>query len=76
MVLIPIIGANLLDMKDMGAGTGDGLPLSVLIAGFIGAFITGWLACRWMIRIVQRGKLYWFALYCLTIGALAMIFGG
>jgi len=75
MVLIPIIGANLKDLLDTnftfeGSSSGS-IPLLI---GFIAAFITGLLACSWMINIVKRGKLIYFAIYCLIIGSLAIIF--
>lgn len=74
MVLIPIIGANLKDLLDTGfsfQSTAGTLPLLV---GFIAAFVTGLLACNWMISIVKRGKLIYFAIYCLIIGSLAILF--
>ncbi|MDX9696159.1 MAG: undecaprenyl-diphosphate phosphatase [Bacteroidales bacterium] len=74
MVLIPIIGANLNDLLDTGfsfQSTAGTLPLLV---GFIAAFVTGLLACNWMISIVKRGKLIYFAIYCLIIGSLAILF--
>jgi len=51
MVLIPILGAGLLEMKDLsekGVTANETLPL---IMGFIGAFIAGLAACTWMLRI-------------------------
>jgi undecaprenyl-diphosphatase len=75
MVLIPVIGANLFEMFS-GDFTGSGsVSLLALIAGFISAFITGYFACRWMINIVRRSKLAWFAFYCLIIGLITIILG-
>jgi len=75
MVIPPIIGAMLMDTKDMieksQAGTLD-INFVPLLAGFLAAFITGLLACRWMIRIVQQGKLQYFAYYCFAVGATAI----
>ncbi len=75
MVIPPIIGAMLLDGKDMWeahqAGTLAIDPL-VLLGGFVAAFITGLLACRLMIRIVQKGQLQYFAYYCFLVGLLAI----
>ncbi|MEA1886978.1 MAG: undecaprenyl-diphosphate phosphatase [Bacteroidota bacterium] len=75
MVLIPIIGANIhkLLKGDFSADSTVG-PLAI-ITGFIAAFVTGYIACRWMINLVKRGKLYWFGIYCLIIGLLAIILG-
>lgn len=72
MVLVPIIGANLLDIMDgsFAVSSGEGLPI---IAGFIAAFVSGYLACSWMIKLVKRGRLLWFAVYCAVVGAIAIV---
>ena len=71
MVLPPILGNALLDIVkgDFGGGV-DTLPL---VAGFIAAFVTGCVACKWMIDIVKRGKLIWFAIYCGIVGVVALV---
>jgi len=74
MVLIPIIGANVKDLLDFNFSANAGVPVMPLIIGFIAAFVTGLLACTWMIKIVKRGKLIYFAIYCLIVGAIAIIF--
>jgi len=71
MVLIPIIGASILDIAG-GVITVQNINLPVMLAGFIAAFITGVLACSWMIKIVKRGKLIYFAIYCALIGLIAI----
>ena len=45
-----------------------------LLTGFIAAFIVGFLACKWMIKLVKKSKLVYFAYYCFAIGLLAIIF--
>jgi len=72
MVLAPIIGANILDLKDIGESSS--VEATSLLLGFIAAFVTGVLACKLMIRIVKRGKLLWFAIYCIAVGLLAITF--
>lgn len=47
------------------------LPMSF---GFLSAFLTGLLACTWMILLVKKSKLTWFAIYCFVIGAISLIF--
>ena len=77
MVIPPILGEALLDVKDMlevGVETTmAGLPTTSLIIGFIAAFVSGCLACKWMINIVKKGKLIWFAVYCAIVGLLAIV---
>lgn len=73
MVLIPIIGANFKDIYDGGASA-NGIGVIPLIVGFIAAFISGLLACKWMIGIVKKGKLLYFAIYCFIIGSIAVIY--
>lgn len=78
MVIVPIIGANakeIWDMKDAAAGavSAGGVGALELVIGFIAAFITGLLACSWMINLVKKGKLIWFAVYCTVVGLLAII---
>ncbi|OIQ20273.1 undecaprenyl-diphosphate phosphatase [Lacinutrix sp. MedPE-SW] len=45
-----------------------------IIAGFIAAFISGLIACTWMIALVKKSKLSYFALYCVIVGIIAIIF--
>jgi len=75
MVLLPIIGAALLDMLTMKSSTASaGISASSLIVGFVAAYLSGYLACRWMISLVKKGNLYWFAIYCAAVGIISIIF--
>ena len=71
MVLAPILGETLLEAVsgELTAGVAAG-PLA---AGFLASFITGCLACKFMIEVVKRGKLIWFAVYCALAGAVSII---
>ena len=71
MVLPPILGSALLDL--IKGEFGGGVELIPLIAGFIAAFATGCLACKFMIEIVKRGKLLYFAIYCAIAGITAIV---
>ena len=77
MVIPPILGEALLDTKDMMEmgieNAMAGLPVTSLIVGFLAAFIFGCIACRWMINIVKRGKLIWFAVYCAIVGIATIV---
>jgi len=48
--------------------------LTSLGLGFVAAFISGLFACTWMIKLVRKSKLSWFALYCLVVGLIAIIY--
>lgn len=78
MVIIPILGEGLLDLKDllfpdaeMAAQASIGVfPIAI---GFLASFVVGCLACKWMINLVKKGKLVWFAVYCAAAGALCLL---
>ena len=74
MVIPPILGEALLDVLkavkgEEAFGDIDTLPL---IVGFVAAFVSGCIACKWMINIVKRGKLVWFGVYCAIAGAVTI----
>jgi undecaprenyl-diphosphatase len=76
MVIIPILGATLLKFKDfLEAPTSTQDNALPYLVGFIAAFATGLLACQWLVTIVQRGKIAYFAIYCFVIGAIAVYLG-
>ncbi len=72
MVLIPILGAAFLDIIGGEVTSSDSISTLPLLIGFVAAFVTGLLACSWMIKIVKRGKLIYFAIYCLIVGVIAI----
>lgn len=71
MVLLPILGANFLDILEMESSAMSS-SFGVLAIGFLAAFVSGLLACRWMLKLVQSGKLIYFAIYCAIVGAIAI----
>ena len=71
MVILPILGEALLDIMD-GSLVDIGVGLLPLAVGFVTAFVSGCLACKFMLGIVNRGKLIWFALYCLVVGLISI----
>ncbi len=74
MVLIPIMGEALLDGIKLITGEETGtLALIPALVGFVAAFATGCFACRFMIEIVRRQRLVWFALYCAIVGTVAIL---
>lgn len=76
MVLIPILGETFLNVIDMIKDPSllNGIGLMPLAVGFLGAFLSGCLACRFMINLVSKGKLIYFAIYCAIAGIATIIF--
>lgn len=85
MVIPPILGEALLDFKHIFAPSAeymathpesnvsvDSLPL---IIGFVAAFVSGCIACKWMISLVKKCKLIYFGIYCALAGIALLIFG-
>lgn len=73
MVVPLILGKMAKDILD-GAFTEPKIDVIPLSIGFITAFIVGLFACTWMINIVKRSKLKYFAYYCFTVGFIAIFF--
>ncbi len=75
MVLIPIIGAALLDILSLSSDPVESsIAVGSLVIGFLAAYISGYLACTWMISLVKKGNLYWFAIYCALVGIISIVF--
>lgn len=75
MVLIPILGEAFLELLDLIKDqTSLGISISALVAGFIGAFTVGCFACKFMINVVKKGKLIYFAIYCVILGCFTIIY--
>ena len=69
-------GGGFLDLMKGGfSAEASGISTVSLLVGFAAAFISGCIACRWMINIVKKGKLIWFALYCAIAGVLTIVLG-
>ena len=73
MVIVPIIGANAVELLTAEKVAIDVVAFPLIIA-FVTAFVSGYAACKWMISIVNKGKLGWFALYCLILGLSLILF--
>ena len=75
MVIPPILGEALLDLLKglKGEEALCGIDAFPMIVGFVAAFVSGCLACKWMINIVKKGKLVYFGIYCAIAGAVTII---
>jgi len=77
MVIIPVLGETLLDgLKMLKGETSIFTTLSApsMICGFTAAFVSGLIACKWMIGLVKKGKMKYFAWYCIALGLFVIIF--
>ena len=75
MVLIPILGETALGaIKGDFSAAVSGIPTSSLIIGFFAAYLCGCIACKFMIELVKRTNLLWFAIYCSIVGITALIY--
>ena len=72
MVIPPILGEALLDVLKAvkGEEAFGGVETLPLCVGFVAAFVSGCLACKWMINVVKKGKLIYFGIYCAVVGAI------
>lgn len=75
MVIPPILGEALLDVLKAAKGEEAFGDISVLplVVGFVAAFVSGCLACKWMINIVKKGKLIYFGIYCAIAGTVTIV---
>jgi undecaprenyl-diphosphatase len=72
LMVVPLIFGKM--AKDILSGElfSSGIDKVELIIGFVVAFVTGYLACTWMIAIVKNSKLRYFAIYCLIVGLIGI----
>jgi undecaprenyl-diphosphatase len=69
MVLIPILGDAFLELLKLLTGevVASSIGILPLVIGFVAAFLSGCFACKFMINIVRRQKLVYFAIYCICM---------
>jgi len=63
-----ILGALVLHLKDLAGMVLDNQMAVILIIGFLTSFIVGYIAIRFLLRVVQSGRFSWFGIYCLALG--------
>ncbi len=74
LMVVPLILGKM--AKDLASGDlmASQTETSLLVVGFIAAFIAGLIACQWMIGIVKRSQLKYFSYYCYVVGTAAIIY--
>jgi undecaprenyl-diphosphatase len=74
LMVIPLILGSMAKSIMDGDLSQESTALLPLLVGFVSAFITGVFACRCMVALVKKSQLKYFSFYCITVGALAIIF--
>jgi undecaprenyl-diphosphatase len=72
LMVVPLILGKMTQDLMSGEISYEASVLFPLIVGFIAAFITGVLACTWMIKLVKNAKLSYFAIYCAVVGIVTV----
>jgi len=74
LMVVPLIFGKI--AKDIMSGdlTYDSSNFTALSIGFVAAFVAGLFACTWMIALVKKSKLSYFAIYCVVVGLIAITF--
>lgn len=72
LMVVPLIfgkiGKDVLS-GDLNFQSSEMMPITI---GFIAAFVSGLLACQWMIALVKKSKLTYFSIYCAIVGLIAI----
>lgn len=71
-----ILGAMVLTVKDMITGEvvlADTVGVVPMLAGFVAAAVSGYLAIRFMVDIIKKGKLKWFSVYVFILGGVLIL---
>ena len=72
LMVVPLIFGKMADDILGGSISTDMATLLPLSIGFISAFLTGLIACKWMIQLVKKSQLKYFAYYCFVVGTIAV----
>jgi undecaprenyl-diphosphatase len=74
LMVVPLILGKI--SKDLFSGeiSYENTNFTILSVGFIAAFFSGLFACTWMISLVKRSKLTYFAVYCIIVGLIAIVY--
>ncbi len=74
LMVVPLIFGSIAKTLMDGGISFESSQITPLAFGFVAAFVSGLLACTWMIQLVKRSKLTYFAIYCLIVGAGAIVY--
>jgi undecaprenyl-diphosphatase len=71
MSIPAIAGGAVLDAKDLAGFPKD--SIIALVVGVVAAALVGYICIKWLLRIISRGHLWWFGVYCLCAGVLTLV---
>jgi len=72
MVVPLILGKMAKDLLEGGIAKSQ-MEILPLVLGALAAFISGLIACQWMISLVKKSQLKYFSFYCLIVGTIAIL---
>ena len=75
LMVLPLIFGSMAKTLLDAEGLSDKIEFPCLLLGFVAAFFSGIVACKWMITLVKKSQLKYFSLYCLVVGGIALIYG-
>ena len=71
MVIPVIAGAMILEMGEIGS-SGVAVDIPVLLVGFVTSAVSGYFALSFLIQVIKRFGIHWFALYCYALGLFCL----
>ncbi len=69
-----ILGASLLKLKDILNHVYVNQDLKTYVIGAMTAFVVGYLAIKFLLKIIKKGKFQYFSYYCFAVGLFFLIF--
>lgn len=74
IISIPaILGAFILEVKDLGK-VSSAIGAAPVIAGCSAAFAMGYISLTFLMKVIKKGKLQYFAFYLIPLAILGLIF--
>lgn len=72
LMVVPVIFGKVAQDLISGEVSFNGEQSTALAIGFVAAFVTGLIACKWMLALVKNCQLWWFSIYCFVVGAICI----
>lgn len=75
LMVLPVLGgAMLYDLVRMAGAGLDMTTVITLVIGFFTSFISGYFALKYLIILLKREKIHYFAFYCWAVGVFGLIY--